>query len=334
MIKKYIEQALNICLTMRDNDSVLIISDKETSPLGKKFLDAAKEISPNGKHYYFEMEDFGERLPDNPVTFPDKLASIMETIDISIYAAQGKTGELASFRIPMLETVTRSKRIKHGHMPGLNEQILINGFGENYGEVVDLTNRVLEEVKTAKTARVTTKLGTDLRIVFNPAYKWIPSHAIIQPGSYGNIPSGEVFTCVETCEGKVVIDGEVGDYLCEKYGILKDNPLTVEIKDGRASCIRNRNQELIRDLEKYLTMDENANRVGEFAIGTNINLKEFIGNLLLDEKFPGVHIAFGSGYPDKTGASWNGKAHLDCIITEPTVIIDQREIMREGNFLV
>ena len=53
----------------------------------------------------------------------------------------------------------------------------------------------------------------------------------------------------------------------------------------------------------------------------------------LPKKFPGIHIAFGSGYPDKTGATWDGKAHLDCIITKPTVEIDGTAIMKNGNFV-
>jgi leucyl aminopeptidase (aminopeptidase T) len=45
-----------------------------------------------------------------------------------------------------------------------------------------------------------------------------------------------------------------------------------------------------------------------------------IGNLLQDEKFPGVHIALGHGYPEKTGS--------------PSVEVEGKAIMRDGKFLI
>jgi leucyl aminopeptidase (aminopeptidase T) len=45
-----------------------------------------------------------------------------------------------------------------------------------------------------------------------------------------------------------------------------------------------------------------SDRVGEFAIGTNIGVHDVIGNILQDEKIPGIHIAFGNPYGAHTGA--------------------------------
>ena len=56
------------------------------------------------------------------------------------------------------------------------------------------------------------------------------------------------------------------------------------------------------DFWRYTHTDENSDRVGEFAIGTNIELKDVIGQILQDEKYPGVHIAFGNPYGAHTGS--------------------------------
>ena len=333
MTNKYVNQALEICLKIKPDDKVVVITDLDKRELGTLFYTSAQELSPGSTHQLFIMEDFGKREADNPIKFPDKIREAILNSDVSIYAAQGKPGELGSFRIPLLKTIKASKKVRHGHMPNVTAEILEKGFGADYQKVVDLTHEIFAKVKNAKTAHITSDLGTDLKIEFNPDYNWVASDAIIQKGDYGNIPSGEVFTCVESCEGRIIIDGEVGDYLCEKYGTLENNPVEVVIKEGRAATIECKNSELVRDLEAYFMIDNNANRVGEFAIGTNINLDRFIGNLLLDEKFPGIHIAFGSGYPDKTGATWDGKAHLDCIVTKPTVVIDENIIMKKGEFI-
>ena len=86
--------------------------------------------------------------------------------------------------------------------------------------------------------------------------------------------------------GTFVIDGVVGDYLCEKFGDLRDTPLTMRVKDNRLVEAFSENKELENEFWKYTHTDENCDRVGEFAIGTNIELKHVIGNILQDEKIP------------------------------------------------
>jgi leucyl aminopeptidase (aminopeptidase T) len=334
MVEKYVRQALETCLSMTAEDAVLIVTDEETASLGEVFRDVATRIAPDRTHHYFVMESFGERGGETPLAFPQIIAEKLGEVDVSVYAARSGQGELASFRLPLLEAVKAVGRIRHGHMPGVSAETLELGFGDDYRRVVKLTARVFEIVQDARRARVTSSLGTDLSVEFNPAYRWVKSDAIIGPGEWGNIPSGEVFTCVETCSGTLVVDGEVGDYLCSRYGVLADTPVTIQIDGGRAVSVACDNPALVADLEQYFRIDENANRVGEFAVGTNINVTRLIGNMLLDEKYPGMHVAFGSGYPERTGATWTGKGHLDCVVTKPTIVADEWVIMERGAFLL
>ena len=71
--------------------------------------------------------------------------------------------------------------------------------------------------------------------------------------------------------------------------------------------------------------------MAEFGIGTNPKAR-ITGTILEDEKVKGTaHIAFG------TNASFGGKIqtsiHLDYVFDKPTITIDGREIVREGEFL-
>ncbi|PYL32458.1 MAG: aminopeptidase, partial [Verrucomicrobia bacterium] len=109
---------------------------------------------------------------------------------------------------------------------------------------------------------------------------------------WGNLPGGEIFTAPANTNGTFVVDGVVGDYLCSKYGDLRDTPLTIQVAGNRIVELRCENKELLDDFRAYTSTDENSNRVGEFAIGTNTALTRVIGNILQDEKIPGVHIAF------------------------------------------
>ena len=85
---------------------------------------------------------------------------------------------------------------------------------------------------------------------------------------------------------------------------------------------------------EYTHTDENSDRVGEFAIGTNIELTRLIGNILQDEKFPGIHIAFGNPYGAHTGADWYSSTHIDVVGTEFDIWVDDTQIMERGTFLV
>ena len=126
----------------------------------------------------------------------------------------------------------------------------------------------------------------------------------------------------------------VGDYLCAKFGDLKDNPLTVQVRRNRLTEAHSPNRELENDFWKYTHTDENSDRVGEFAIGTNIELKDVIGQILQDEKYPGVHIAFGNPYGAHTGADWYSSTHIDIVGRKFDIWVDSEQIMHGEQFLV
>ena len=86
--------------------------------------------------------------------------------------------------------------------------------------------------------------------------------------------------------GVFVVDGVVGDYLCERFGDLQSNPLTIEVENNRIRALHSENKDLRDEFRAYTNTDENSDRVGEFAIGTNIACTHIIGHILQDEKFP------------------------------------------------
>jgi leucyl aminopeptidase (aminopeptidase T) len=59
-----------------------------------------------------------------------------------------------------------------------------------------------------------------------------------------------------------------------------------------------------------------------------------IGHILQDEKFPGVHIAFGNPYGAHTGATWYSSTHIDVVGTEFDIDVDGVRIMEGGRFLL
>ena len=115
---------------------------------------------------------------------------------------------------------------------------------------------------------------------------------------------------------------------------LAEHPLTIRVKENRVVEAHSSNPELEKDFWSYTHTDENSDRVGEFAIGTNIELKDVIGQILQDEKYPGVHIAFGNPYGAHTGAEWYSSTHIDVVGRKFDIWVDDEQIMRDGKFLI
>jgi leucyl aminopeptidase (aminopeptidase T) len=274
-----------------------------------------------------------EELASRPLTrLPQEILDDLEKTDVSIFAVRVQRNELQS-RMQMTEVVNR-RRIRHAHMVNINRQIMLEGMRADFAKVDRISQNVVEMVRKASQIRAKTPAGTDLVADLNHSYNWLKTSGIISREKWGNLPGGEIFTTPGEVNGTFVIDGVVGDYLCEKFGDLKKNPLTIRMEKNRLVSAESANQQLRDDFWAYTHTDENSDRVGEFAIGTNIELKDIIGEILQDEKFPGVHIAFGNPYGEHTGAKWYSATHIDVVGRNYDIWVDQQQIMRGGQFLI
>jgi leucyl aminopeptidase (aminopeptidase T) len=319
--------AVRVCLRIQPTEKVTVITDEACLEIAAALIHELDQVGC--KYRSWVLEDVAERpLKDLPQVIADDLA----TSQVSIFAVQAQTNELRS-RIQMTDIVNRHK-IRHAHMVNINKQIMLEGMRADFQKVDRLSAKVVERVRSAKQIRAKTPSGTDLTADMNPNYKWIKTSGIISTEKWGNLPGGEIFTTPGEVNGTFVIDGVVGDYLCTKFGDLKSTPLTVTIKGNRIVEAHSENAELQKDFWAYTHTDENSDRVGEFAIGTNIELKDVIGQILQDEKYPGVHIAFGNPYGAHTGADWSSTTHIDVVGRKFNIWVDGEQIMSNGQFLI
>jgi len=263
---------------------------------------------------------------------PREIASDMETSQVSIFAVRVQQNELKS-RMEMTDIVNR-RRMRHAHMVNITPEIMREGMRADYNRVDALSKKMLDIVTKAKQVRAKNPAGSDLTADLSPNYKWIKTSGIISPDKWGNLPGGEIFTTPGEVNGTYVVDGVVGDYLCEKYPDLQRQPLTIRMKGNRITEVSSDNKALEKEFWDYTHTDEYSDVVGEFAIGTNLELKRVIGNILQDEKFPGLHIAFGNPYGHHTGAKWYSSTHIDVVGTRFDIWVDDQQIMEKGRFLI
>jgi aminopeptidase len=323
--------AVTTCLKIQSTERVTLITDRSCMAIAASM---AVELERLGCTWHsFVLEEVAPRPLDG---MPAVVLADMEESQVSIFAVEVQQNELRS-RMEMTDVVNR-RRMRHAHMVNITAEIMTQGMRADFQEVDRLSQAVLDKVRKATYVRATTPAGTDIHAQMNPDYRWFKTSGIISQEKWGNLPGGECFTAPGEVNGVFVVDGVVGDFLCKEYGLLGNQPLTISIEGNRIVRVSSENKKLEKDFWNYTHTDENSDRVGEFAIGTNIGVDRVIGNILQDEKFPGVHIAFGDPYGAHTGAKWKSSTHIDVVGLRFNIWLGdaagEEQIMRDGVFLI
>ena len=324
--------AVTTCLKIQPDEKVTLITDRSCIAIAASMALELEAIGCTWNAYVLE-----ELAPRPLVGMPAAVLADMETSQVSIFAVEVQKNELLS-RMQMTDVVNR-RRMRHAHMVNITPEIMTQGMRADFNEVDRLSQAVLDKVRQATYVRATTPAGTDIYAQMNPEYRWFKTSGIISQEKWGSLPGGECFTAPGEVNGVFVVDGVVGDFLCKEYGLLDKNPLTISIEGNRIVKVSSENKKLEQDFWNYTHTDENSDRVGEFAIGTNIGVDHVIGNILQDEKFPGVHIAFGDPYGAHTGAKWKSSTHIDVVGLKFNIWLgnasgEEEQIMQDGEFLI
>jgi leucyl aminopeptidase (aminopeptidase T) len=323
--------AVTTCLRIKPEEKVTLITDRSCLAIAASMAVELEQLGCAWNAFVLE-----ELAPRPLAGMPTEVLDDMESSEVSIFAVEVQPNELSS-RMQMTDVVNR-RRMRHAHMVNITPAIMTQGMRADFLAIDKLSQAVLDKVRKATYVRATTPAGTDIHAQMNPAYRWFKTSGIISTEKWGNLPGGECFTAPEEVNGVFVVDGVVGDFLCKEYGLLEEQPLTIHIEGNRIVRATSANKKLERDFWKYTHTDENSDRVGEFAIGTNIGVTEVIGNILQDEKFPGVHIAFGDPYGAHTGARWKSSTHIDVVGLRFNIWLGnaagEEQIMRDGEFLI
>lgn len=153
----------------------------------------------------------------------------------------------------------------------------------------------------------------------------------INAAGESNFPDGEVFTgpVEDSANGRArfsypaIYDGREVDGV----ELLFENGKVVQARATKGEDF----------LQAMLETDAGARYLGEFAFGTNYNIKRFTRNILFDEKIGGtLHMALGIGYPE-TGSKNTSGLHWDMICdlrNGAEVVADGAVIYRDGQFLI
>ncbi|MFQ6617522.1 MAG: aminopeptidase [Fidelibacterota bacterium] len=314
-IERAIEIILVECINLKKGEVVLIITDEFKRNIGFLFSEKARE---------FGSESILIEIPPlriNGEEPPDAVAAIMKEVDVIIAPTEKSITHTDARR----DASSRGARTIT--LPGITRNILERCVDVDYSEMKEITKKLADLLTIGKEVRIETDLNTDLFMNIK-GQKGIPDTGLVhRKGDISNLPAGEAFLSpVEgSTRGRLVIDGSMGN-----TGLIR-KPIRMIVKNGFAIRIFGEREARIirRQIRGFGKM---ARNIAELGIGTNYRAK-ISGNVLEDEKVMGtIHVAIGNNV--SMGGTVNVNCHLDGIVRDPTLYIDDKLILKNGKLMI
>jgi leucyl aminopeptidase (aminopeptidase T) len=304
------------CLGVKKNETVLVVTDSERRSIGKALFEVCRELAH--ETLYIEMEP----RKVNGEEPPSAITEAMKSVDVVICPTTMSLTHTDARRVAC------SAGTRVGTMPGITEDIMVRTMRADYHLIARLTEKISKILTAAKLAHITTPAGTDIRIPIEGIKAISSTGLVLEPGKFGNLPSGESYLMPREgeAEGIYVVDGSLAG-----IGLITDEPIRITVEKGIAVKIAGGEQ--AKEFDKIITsVGEKARNLAELGVGTN-SMAEIKGTVLEDEKVSGtVHLALGNNI--SMGGTCNVSFHVDGILLRPTLEIDGQKILDNGKMFI
>lgn len=307
---------LKTSLVVKPGEKFLVITDGETYPIGRAFFEAGQRADAEACLTLIrERTHHGE---EPPVT----AAAAWKTCDAYIVPT----------KYSLTHTQARKAATEAGArgatMPGIVPSMFGAGaLTADYSVVGRMSEKMGRAMDKADKVRITSRAGTDLKFSIKGRVVERDTGMLANPGNFGNLPAGEAYVApVEgTAEGTLVVDGSIAS-----VGMIRSRPVRVTIKQGFATKIEGGKEAKNWGSMLASVKKKEAYNIAEFGVGCNPNAK-LIGIILEDEKVYGtIHIALGDN--STFGGKVEAGIHLDGIIRNPSLFLDDKPVIKNGTW--
>ncbi|MGD0530423.1 MAG: hypothetical protein ABSE49_35135 [Polyangiaceae bacterium] len=318
-------------LGLRVGERVVVIEDASSMPIGDAIAVVVEAAGGWVKRSRLDRlaSASGSGRPHKVV--PDLLLTALRDADACVFIASAMPAEL-TMRQALLHVV-RQCRLRHGHMPGISDRSFVAGMRLDYGHVERLGHRVLGRLSAARSILAESPAGTSLRIQLAPETKWFEQLGVLAPGRWGNLPAGAIYASPASASGLFVADASVGEFFGAREGVLRANPVRMLVDAGRVVGVECRSVQLKRDVEAMLGVSPNSDRIGLVCLGVNPGIDSPVGDALVDQNMPGLHLGIGDPAAKTTGATWSAPTCFAACEAASRVVVDG-EVVIEASRVV
>lgn len=314
-LKEAAHVALTECMDVKRGENVVVLIDEPQRRIGQAFWETARELGAEAI--------LCEMLPreTNGEEPPKAITGLLAACDVFVIPTSKSLSHTDARRNAC------AKGARGATLPGITEEAMARSLKADYKGIEARTRKLSPIVTAASEARVTTALGTDITMSLE-GRDCHEDHGIVRsPGEFTNLPAGEAYLAPleGTAKGRIVVDGSAAG-----VGLVKD-PITLIVEGGYATEITG-GAEARKLNEITAKFGKDGRNIAELGIGTN-DKAILTGLVLEDEKVMGtVHIAIGDNA--SMGGNVSVPSHLDLVIKKPTLYLDGKEIIRDGNLLI
>jgi leucyl aminopeptidase (aminopeptidase T) len=313
-LERAVTAVIEDCLAVKAGEDVVVVCNPATLNLAERLRLGAEEAGAEAVLAVMAERD------QHGVEPPDTVAAAMLKADVLLVPTVQSLSHTAARK------AATDAGARAATLPGATEEMLARVMSADMAELRRRGNALAELLTAGNEARITSASGSDLMLNIEGRLGIPDAGELTEPGAFGNLPCGEGFISPhhDVGSGKLVVDGVIAS-----IGIPEE-PVELTVEDGAlVDATGPMGEELMRQLT---AAGPDGTRVAELGIGTN-EKAILTGELLEDEKLLGtVHVAFGASAG--IGGEIQVPVHLDCVVMKPTLTVDGREVVRDGELLV
>ena len=303
------------CMSIRSDESVLILVDKSFHDLGFQFYKSAQDLTKKPSLVILPP------ITNHSCEPPKSISSFMVYNDVIVI--------LTSRSLSHTKARRRASQagVRIASLPGVTKEGLIRTLTGTYKEIIKLSRKLADILTIGRSVQLSTQAGTDLTFSISRMRGYADTGMIHEPGHFSNLPAGE--GCVSpvqgSAQGTLIVDGSF-----PRVGKI-ETPVRMTIKNGEILRIYG-GEEAKKILVLLRPYGKEGRNIAELGIGTNPRAK-FTGCTLEDEKVRGtVHIGLGNNI--SFGGKVSVSCHFDCVLMKPTLVIDGKSILEKGELQV
>jgi len=227
------------------------------------------------------------------------------------------------------DLLTRICGCRYASMPLFDISMLEGAMNVDWKTLAKRTKKIAKAVNMAEFIEVETLNGTNISFSKKGRRVGSDTGILTRPGSFGNLPAGEVFLAPleGTANGRLILEWA-------PTGRFK-SPVRLMVKDGYVVDVSGEDEYAEYLSRRFSERKENRN-IAELGIGTN-DMAKRPDNILESEKILGtIHIAFGDN--SSFGGATRTPFHQDFVFFKPTVTLihkdgSRKDILRAGRLL-
>ncbi len=312
------KQVVEVCAQVKEGESVCIVTEPKTMSIAESISIAVSNVGAEPVIALIKP-----RIADSTEP-PKSVAEAMKSSDVFISAVHTSITHTQA-------VVDATKNGSRGIMLTQfdNNMLIDSGVLADFPAAAPTCENVGAILENAKEIHLTTKHGTDLKMSAT-GRKSNSMTGMVEPGEFAPVPTIEanVSPLEGSASGTIVANASI-PYL--GIGVL-ENDVVCKVEDGFITNIEGGKEAKILADDLAKKDDKYVYNIAEIGVGLNPRCK-FNGLMLEDEGvFGSVHIGIGSSLT--LGGNVKASCHYDLIMTEVTLVVDGKEVIKDGEVLV